>query len=456
MMLSSQRVGVTILALFSLLPAIIHAQNATFFYEKTETQFSVILANESSGDVHFYLSSPAYSWVGFGFGATMAKSLMFIFYPSQDGNNVTISPRIANGHTEPIFAPNIRLEIQDGTRVNDSMFIAKFICKSCRDSGFIDARNSQHPMMYAFGPGHRLQSNALNAPLKRHMRYGQFNMDMLAATGAPIELFPQRIETGVERVGDLKRDHDRANVAHTIMGCLALFVLWPLNVILAGFFKRISIHIGMSILIVVFLIVSYALGIATSHQFNRSSAFSSPHQIFAFISLFPILLLSLLPLPPLSRLTPLLPRLHTPLASLTFTLLVLTGGLGLHLSSQTTPIILGYTAVTLIVSVFVFLLQACVRRRGSRYARAKGRGRGQVEEEEDEQNLVLKAYLAGKGDRRGSEASADGGAHQQQQQQQHQQHERTPSGNANIYGGGSMPGPHYMMNMHPGVPVHRW
>jgi hypothetical protein len=32
-----------------------------------------------------------------------------------------------------------------------------------------------------------------------------------------------------------------------------------------------------------------------------------------------------------------------------------------------------------------------------------------------------------------------------------QQHQRSPSRSA--YGGGSMPGPQYLLNMHPGVPV---
>lgn len=29
-------------------------------------------------------------------------------------------------------------------------------------------------------------------------------------------------------------------------------------------------------------------------------------------------------------------------------------------------------------------------------------------------------------------------------------------GQRGLYGGGTMPGPQYLLNMHPGVPVHRW
>jgi hypothetical protein len=40
------------------------------------------------------------------------------------------------------------------------------------------------------------------------------------------------------------------------------------------------------------------------------------------------------------------------------------------------------------------------------------------------------------------------------------EHARTGSkgsnGSRSPYGGGSMPGPQYLLNMHPGVPVHKW
>ena len=66
---------------------------STFFLEQTETQFSVNIANDSS-DVFIYFTSPAYSWVGVGFGEGMANSFTIIMYPSKDGNS-TISPTSA-------------------------------------------------------------------------------------------------------------------------------------------------------------------------------------------------------------------------------------------------------------------------------------------------------------------------------------------------------------------------
>jgi hypothetical protein len=204
----------------------------------------------------------------------MENSLMFILYPSSDGTNVTISPRLATGNKEPSFYKEAQLELLDGSGIKDEMFVVKARCKFCRawPGGSIDTTNTVHPMIYAFGHGHLIQSNSPSAGLRRHIRYGHFTMDMVAATGKGEVPPPQASLEGVVLQGGMTRDHDRANLAHAVMGCLALFVLWPINVILAGFFKKIGIHIGMSIFIVVFLISSYGLGISTSGQFNRVSS----------------------------------------------------------------------------------------------------------------------------------------------------------------------------------------
>lgn len=59
---------------------------STFYLPETETQFSVNIADDSS-DVYFYFASPAYSWVGVGFGSQMESSLMLIMYPDANGDS---------------------------------------------------------------------------------------------------------------------------------------------------------------------------------------------------------------------------------------------------------------------------------------------------------------------------------------------------------------------------------
>ncbi|KAF2822888.1 CBD9-like protein [Ophiobolus disseminans] len=448
------RVG-ALVAILAFFPFFTFAQNnttvaaSTFFLSETETQFSINVANDSD-DVFIYSTSPAYSWVGFGFGAKMENSLMFIMYPSKDGDNVTISPRIGSKKAEPTFTSAVDLEVLPGTTVNDNgMFVLRAVCRKCRTwpGGFLDVKSTAQPMIYAFGHGYPLYSDSKSANLKRHIRYGHYSMDMVAATGLGGVPANSPMLSGVQLKGKMTRDHDRANLAHAIIGCLALFVIWPLNVLFAGFFKNIRIHVGISVVIMAFLVVAYALGISTSAQFNRSQDYKTPHQVFAFIALAPIVLMSLLPIPSISKLHTLIPRLHTPMVSTSFLLLVLTGGLGLHLSSQARPVILGYTAVSLMVFIFITVLTSCIRRRGSAYARANNRKR--VGEEDDNMVMLKKMDES----RSSSKASFTQGSGTQSREFGADGQDRNQRG---LYGGGTMPGPQYLLNMHPGVPVHKW
>jgi hypothetical protein len=173
----------------------------------------------------------------------------------------------------------------------------------------------------------------------------------------------------------------------------------------------------------------------------------------AFICLLPLLLTSILP-----SLKPYLPRLqkalHTPLASASLVLLILTGGLGLHLSGQARPIILIYTAISIAVFLFIFVIQSCIRKRGSAHSRAEKRRNRASGEESDEMVMLGKVdeapgfahampYAYGAGQSGSGEFGADGQIQQQHQRSQSRTH----------YGGGTMPGPQYLLNMHPGVPV---
>jgi hypothetical protein len=260
---------------------------STFYLEKTETQFSINIAHDSS-DVYLYFASPAYSWVGFGFGQQMEDSLMLIMYPDADGNSklvrttncvqkilifadVTISPRVGRKGGEPVFTKNVEIEVLDGTRIENDMMILHARCSDCRvwPNGYLDATSTDQPMIYAFGSAYALQSSSPSADLKRHVRYGHFTMDITAATGRGGVPLKSNASNGVQMQGGLVKDADRKTLAHALLGCLVIFVLWPLNVLIAGFMKNIRIHVGFSLTLIICLGVAYGVGIATSNQYNR-------------------------------------------------------------------------------------------------------------------------------------------------------------------------------------------
>ncbi|EOA84535.1 uncharacterized protein SETTUDRAFT_20077 [Exserohilum turcica Et28A] len=457
-----------LLAVLALLISITTAENtasnitaaSTFYLARTQTQFSVNIANDSQ-DVFIYFASPAYSWVGVGFGHKMAGSLMFIMYNNKDGSNVTISPRIGSAASEPTFNSSIDLTVLPGTWVNDSMLMLNARCSNCRS--FIDTKSSTQPMIYAFGDGQNVMSNSPSAPLQRHVRYGFFTMNMLTATGPGGVPASSSAMNGVAIEGSMVRDHDRANLAHAVFGCLAVLIFWPMNVLAVTLFKNIKIHVVFSVLIMVLLIVSFALGGVISGQYNRSKAFNSPHQITAFLTILPLLLTSILPA--LTHLTTKVRALHTPLTSISFVLLVLTGGLGLRLSMQPTSLVLVYTGISIGVFIVLLILHTCLRKRGSAYARAQNRRpRSDTPDSPTTEEMLIMAKMHDSQNTAGlnppppyypqqgyhSTGSAEFGADGQHVHPA--QHSRSSS-RTRQFGGGAMPGPQYLLNMHPGVPV---
>jgi hypothetical protein len=98
--------------------------------------------------------------------------------------------------------------------------------------------------------------------------------------------------------------------------------------------------------------------------------------------------------------------------------------------------------------VFLFntIVQSCIRRRGSAYARANNRKR--LGEQESDEMVMLGKMEANRTSsqaslRQGNAESREFGADGQDRQR-------------GKFGGGTMPGPQYLLNMHPGVPVHKW
>ena len=181
--------------------------------------------------------------------------------------DVTVSPRLGSHASEPTFAPSINLSLLPGTSITSSKLIMRARCSNCR--AYVDAEASAQRMIYAFGHGQNLMDDSPAANLERHIRYGTFSMDMRTATGAGGVPPESKAANGVGVLGEMVRDHDRANTAHAVVGCVALFVLWPVNMLAVAFFNNVRIHGGVSVLVFVCLGVSFGLGGVVSGEFNR-------------------------------------------------------------------------------------------------------------------------------------------------------------------------------------------
>ncbi|KAG5998691.1 hypothetical protein E4U54_002136 [Claviceps lovelessii] len=135
-----------------------------------------------------------YSWGAVGLGSDdMKGALYLIIYQSDDGVNVTFSPRVAYDNSEPTYWPDMQYTVvQNNTGVfGDYMYFTAMCTSQCRswnrrdtNGGWLDVSSPSQKAIYAIGPSEPLLSSSQSAPLKFHQEYGVFSIDMGRTRGA--------------------------------------------------------------------------------------------------------------------------------------------------------------------------------------------------------------------------------------------------------------------------------
>ena len=87
-------------------------------------------ASSGNGDLYFQIQAPSsLQWVGLGQGQQMAGANIFIIYANQDGNNVTLSPRLGAGNYQPSYDQNsAQASLLDGTGIANGVMTANVRC----------------------------------------------------------------------------------------------------------------------------------------------------------------------------------------------------------------------------------------------------------------------------------------------------------------------------------------
>ena len=83
--------------------------------------------------------------------------------------DITFSPRIATGHSEPTYTDSINYTLFDSSGVSDDVAVASGVCYNCvswKGGGSLDLDSTNTSLIFALGPTGSLNSNALDAGLK--------------------------------------------------------------------------------------------------------------------------------------------------------------------------------------------------------------------------------------------------------------------------------------------------
>ncbi|KAI1085224.1 putative iron reductase domain protein [Whalleya microplaca] len=265
---------------------------SVFISPTRDLAFALNVPNDSTTDLYFTLMIPtAMTWGAVGLGSNnMAGSLVLLTYPSASGKNVTLSPRIAYGHSEPVAAPEIKVEALEGTGlINDTTYVFNGRCGNCRSwsNGKIDVASKSQNMLYAIGEGGELKSDAIDAPLKMHYMYGTFTMDLVHATGpgAIPTIKASNDSTSIASVQGLDKQgkKDVAAVAHAIIMVIVFVGAYPFGILVLRLGNWVRWHGINQGLALIGTIIGSGLGFHISGFYNRSKKFNTAHQVIGIL-----------------------------------------------------------------------------------------------------------------------------------------------------------------------------
>lgn len=115
----------------------------------------------------------------------MSGSQMFVMYTSEDGNNVTVSPRLGSGNVQPRYNSDAQITLLEGSGVSDGIMTANVRCSSCSSwsGGDMDFSSTSSSWIYALRSGSALDSDELDENISQHNSARSFTWELAAATG---------------------------------------------------------------------------------------------------------------------------------------------------------------------------------------------------------------------------------------------------------------------------------
>ncbi|KAL2166971.1 hypothetical protein VTG60DRAFT_1894 [Thermothelomyces hinnuleus] len=364
---------------------LVRAQSAvqTLFVLDSDTIASFNVPPESD-DINFYVLTPDwYQYTAIGFGATMSDALMLVMYPSADRKSVTVSPRKARGKTEPVYSPDTQLVIHD-TSIDEenSNMVVNATCRRCLPYATANSASGVErtaSMMFAVGPELALNTDDLDARIRRHVAYGNFEIDLRKATGEGG--IGEGISGGnssdavLSGERGLVQDSNKAATAHGILYALVALAVAPFDSLVAGALgaRWAWVHGLTATVYFAFVIGALVPGVMVSREHVATQRFRTGHQVLGLLAVVALTIMFVWGIalswikrsankrgqePPEN--TRLLGMIHRWTCRTIWLLFLVNVGLGLKLSEHKTVLIFGYMAVALAVLVVLIPIYFCL------------------------------------------------------------------------------------------------
>jgi hypothetical protein len=196
---------------------------------------------------------------------------MFIMYADSTGRNVTVSPRLSYGNTEPSYTSNVTYAVAAGSGISNGTMTASVLCHNCRSwkGGSVDPTNTAYPFLFASAPGGNLGSNSVNANLREHSSYGTFTMDLTKAVGTGHFPSVATADTSGTVQDTDKSDSVFASALHAALMIIAFVVLMPIGLVILRVMNNVKWHALNQALSAVVALIGVCVGIYCGTLYNR-------------------------------------------------------------------------------------------------------------------------------------------------------------------------------------------
>ncbi|BCS26977.1 cytochrome and DOMON domain-containing protein [Aspergillus puulaauensis] len=242
---------------------------------QSEISYSVNIpqttSNSGSGPIFIQIkSTKQLEWLAFGQGVMMQGANIFIVYGS--GNNVTVSPRLGKQeHVEPLYNPQARISVLDGSGIHDGVMTANIRCESCVSwpGGHEDVTSSSSPWIWAVKNGPFLDSEDTSEELPMHNFYGTATLNLKQATGGNSDN-PFLGDSGTSTTAQAGTTVDyqsvsRKRIAHAVIMILSFVVLFPLFALVVPAVpspRTVDIHACLQLFTLALTVAGLGIGIS--------------------------------------------------------------------------------------------------------------------------------------------------------------------------------------------------
>ena len=285
----------TLPAVCSLLLTFSSAQQIQFYDQSTRFGFaltSTLLDNATQ--VYMQVSAPvSYGWAAVGTGTMMRDSTMFILYPSEDNESVTLSVRTTTQHYPPkeSLADRIHARITESS-IKDGTMMANIVWQEYSPilSGGVDPREHKQGFIWAVGPSHALASDKTDQTISRHSTRGVFFANMVASQVMADDLEPPSIRgTSNVEISTQPKSYRLLVLTHSILMGSAFVLIFPFGIIglrLNLRNKGFTVHWILQRIAFIAVIGGFGIAITMSIVGIEYSHFREPHQIVGMAMFF--------------------------------------------------------------------------------------------------------------------------------------------------------------------------